>query len=147
MTAVSWPCEELPYTGHGKQKEVSRNLVCTLLGSASSAVLPFRSCKGTGRRRLQCDQLVGTLTGGLALGSRVCVPKEFKEEEGQCGTVFLHQRSKTESRKQKLHKEGEGLASCLRGQGPLSLVLPRGGRRELNSRSSSRHATWYLPIR
>jgi hypothetical protein len=40
---------------------------------------------------------------------------EFKEEEGQSGTVFLHQRSRMQSRKQKLQKEVEGLARWLRG--------------------------------
>ena len=91
----------------------SRNLVCTLLVGVSSAMLPFS--QGRGRRRLQCGQLVGTFTSGLALGSCFCVPVVFKEKDGQCGTVFLYQRSRMQSRKQKLHKEVERLARWFRG--------------------------------
>lgn len=74
MSAMSWPCEGLPYTGRGEQKEGFRNLVCSWLASAFSAELPLWSCKGTGRRRMQCGQLVGTLVEALPLGVSCLCP-------------------------------------------------------------------------
>lgn len=86
MCAPSWPCEELPSTGCVDHKERSYNLAepCFLC-NVTVSVMP-----GEGRTRCQSDQLVGTLEGGLDLGSGVCIPMEFKEKERQHGTVFLH---------------------------------------------------------